>query len=192
MSTLTLLQPHPERIDRAEPAAEARYIRVFNEIVRRDRGSKGDAQGRFKQQACRELSFIYHMGDYRSPYFNVASPEERQKKIIEDVFPEPWQPDDLVLEGLETYKGLLQTPSMRLLEAANEAVSKLESYLRSVEFESLDESGKLVYSPKDLIHNLEKLAKVVDGLSELKKQVEKERLQNDQTYGGYDLNEFNR
>lgn len=189
---MKLLEVNEEMMHRAVPSPEARAIKVFAEIVRRDRGSTGDASGRYKQRATQELAWIYHMADFQSPFFNTRD-EERQVEVTKEIFgEEEWTPDELVLQGLQTYKKIHQTPSMKLLEAAHEAVSKLEQYLRDVDFTETTEGNKLKYSPKDLISNLEKLGKVVDGLSELRKRVEKEQQADTQNWGGVELNEFNR
>lgn len=189
---MKLLQINEDHMHRAEPTAEARAMPVFAEIIKRDRGSKGDHDGRYKQHACRELAWIYHMVDFDSPYFNMSE-EERDYQIRQDLFEETWEPDETVLKALETYKKIRRTPSMKLLEAANSAVGKLEEYLRDIDLTETDPTnGKPIYSAKDLVSNLEKLGKVVDGLSELKKQVEKEQAASSKTYGDMELNEFNR
>lgn len=189
---MKLLQVNEEHMHRAEPTAEARAMPVFAEIIKRDRGSKGDHDGRYKQHACRELAWIYHMVDFDSPYFNLEE-EERDMQLREDLFEEPWQPDDVVLQAYHKYKSLRVTPSMKLLDAANEAVGKLEEYLRTINLDEKDDkTGKPIYSAKDLVSNLEKLGKVVDGLQELKKQVEKEQQESGQAYGGIEVNEFSR
>lgn len=178
---------------RAEPTAEARAIKVFADIVRRDKGSPGDSSGRYKQRATQELAWIYHMADFNSPYYRQLSEEEREVEVTNAIFEdEDWQPDELVRRGLATYKKMHQTPSMKLLDAANEAVGKLESYLRSVNFEDTDNNGKPLYSPKDLIMNLEKMGKVVDGLADLKKRVEKEQQAASENWGGIELNKYSR
>lgn len=189
---LNLLKPHPDFMHRAEPTEQARTIKVFSDIVRRDRGSAGDADGRYKQRACQELAYIYHMCDFRSPYFNVPE-EDRSSALITDIFgDDDWEPDELVQEGLELYQELTQTPSMRLLDAAQVSVAELERYFRDVDFDETDEKGKYKYTAKDLMSNLEKLSKLVDSLSDLRKQVEKEQQVETENWGGVQLNEFNK
>lgn len=188
---MDLLKVNEEHMHRAEPTATARTLKPYADIVRRDRGSSGDSSGRFKQRATQELAYIYHMADFNSPYFKVPE-EERAEQLIRDIFgEEDWEPDELVKHGLALYKKLQTTPSMKLLDAANQSVGKLETYLRNVDF-SEDSEGRPKYSPKDLISSLEKLGKVVDGLSELKKQVQKEQQKDKEAYGGVELNEFNK
>lgn len=188
---MNLLDVNEEQMHRAVPSPEARAIKIFADIVRRDRGSAGDASGRFKQRATQELAWIYHMADFKSPFFNTPE-EDRQAVVTKEIFGgEDWAPDELVNEGLAFYRRVHQTPSMKLLEAANSAIGELESYLRGINFEDTVD-GKMKYSPKDLIYNLEKLGKVVDGLADLRKRVEKEQQADTQNWGGVEINEFNR
>lgn len=187
---MKLLQPHPDYMHRAEPTAEARAIEVFAKIIRRDRGSEGDHDGRFKQKACKELAWIYHVCDPGSPYFQVSQ-EYREEVVTKAIFKEEpdWKPDEVVQEGLETYQEIITSPSIRLLKSAMRSIDELEKYFNNVNFEKGE--NKEVHDPKDVISNLEKLGKLVTSLRELKEQVEKEQTSDSETYGGYQLNEFN-
>lgn len=189
---INLLQVHPEQMHRAEPTPQARQIKVFADIIRRDKGSPGDAQGRYKQRACQELAWIYHMCDYESPYAQVPE-NQREAKVTEDIFAgQKWAPDDLVRKGLDLYRELATTPSMRLLDSAYAAMSELEGYFRGVDFDATTVDGRPKYVAKDVMGALEKMAKLVDGISELRKQVEKEKQTQGHTWGDIELNEFSR
>ncbi len=47
---------------------EALELKAFKALVTRDKGSKGDADGRKKYRAKKEFAFIYHMVSADSPY----------------------------------------------------------------------------------------------------------------------------
>ena len=43
-------------------------IKEFAEILKRDRGSPGDTQGRRKLKAMKQLTYVYLMEDFLSPF----------------------------------------------------------------------------------------------------------------------------
>ena len=76
-----------------------------------------------------------------------------------------------VLGAIDKYKELSETSAVKLLKAARSSVSKLEQYFRTIDLNLLDDHGKPIYHAKDLITNLEKMGKVVNGLEELEEIV---------------------
>ena len=106
-------------------------VKEFAAILHRDRGSKGDSQGRLKKTASSEFSYIYHLVDYKSP-FNVYGEDEKIEQCKKNAgFPETWKPDEVVLAAIEKYKELQKTKSLRLLEAVSNSLNKAQKYFRS-------------------------------------------------------------
>jgi len=162
---------------RAYPAPEVADIPEFRALVKRDKGSPGDSQGRKKQRAARELAYIYHMSSYESPY-RVYEEDLRRDLLQKDVFhdmPE-WKEDKLVREALSKYEELSQSEMTLLLGAAISAVNKLKSYFNGINFADVDEQGRPLHTAKDVVSNLANLGKVVEGVQKLKEQVEKDQL----------------
>lgn len=177
----------------AYPSEYARAIKPFKDIVRRDRGSKNDSQGRKKYQASRELAFIYFMEDPRSPYFSLAE-DSRKEKSIEVIFGEDsdWKPDDLVEEAREVYRDSIETNPVRLLRSAHKAINDIREYLENIDFDERTKSDSLVHKPKDVMKTISDLGNVVEGLEQLEKQV-KSQLQKDdsENRGGVNTNKYN-
>lgn len=185
-----LVYDHEKHIAVVHPTL--RTIEEFNKIIRRDRGSKGDAQGRIKLKACKELAYVYHMVRHDSPY--VAYDEElRSKKIIEDVFKdEPdWKPDKVVNDAIAKYEELYETPMVRLLKSSLGAIEKMSQYFDDIDFSKTDKKGGLLYAPKDVITAMSKLGDMVKTVGDLKKQVEQELSGAGEVRGGVKLNKYN-
>ena len=79
---------------------------------------------------------------------------------------------------------------LKLLKAAKESVKKLETYFRTVDLTLVDDNGRPIFHAKDLVNNLEKMGKVVDGLSRLEDIVKKEEQANNPTRGGVEVNKY--
>jgi len=176
---------------RAYPSPEIANIPEFKELIRRDRGSPGDSQGRMKQRAAREFAYIYHVASHQSPY-RVYDGDLREEEVRKDIFhdmPE-WKPDSILEAALAKYRALTETELTKLLSGAVSAVNKLRDYFEKVNFTDVDADGRPIYNAKDVVSNLANLGKVVEGLQKLKEQVEKDELGSAQNRRGVDTNKY--
>lgn len=175
----------------AYPSAYARTMDCFRKIITRDRGSKNDSQGRKKLQASRELAFIYFMENPKSQFMAVPD-SEREQKVIESVFEDPWKPDKLIREAQEMYRGIVDTISVRLLKSAYKAVHQLRDYFENLDLSERDDNGKPIHRATDVMKALSDLGRVVEGLEKLEERVRMESKSNDGGIrGGVEINVFN-
>jgi hypothetical protein len=83
---------------------EVREHPAFKVILEKDKGSVGDADGRKKSMAKRELLYIYLIADPRSVYYNLSLTEKRRKAKIHATLPQNWIPDEAVVNALLYYE----------------------------------------------------------------------------------------
>jgi len=145
----------------------------------------------FKKLSTEELSFVYFMVDHRSP-FSVYEWDQRIIEVKNSIFGEKkkWSPSIKVLTACDKYDKLIETSAVRLLKAAKESIVKLEKYFRDIDLTLVDDNGKPIYHAKDLINNLEKMGKVVDGLTRLEEIVKKEEQAANTNRGGIEVNKY--
>ena len=138
-----------------------------------------------------ELSFVYFMIDHRSP-FSVYEWDQRIIEVKNSIFGEKkkWKPSPKVLGACDKYEKLIETSAVRLLKAARESIIKLEKYFRNVDLTLVDDNGRPIFHAKDLINNLEKMGKVVDGLTRLEDIVKKEEQAANTNRGGIEVNKY--
>lgn len=163
-----------------------RLIPAFDAILKADKGSKGDSDGRKKLLARKQLAYLYFMIDFRSPIFSY---DEAKKKVeaLRYVGLEPIDVESaLIQEGLEEYKEIQkgQARSLRSLENAYTGLNALDDYLANVDFTKTDKQGKLLHSPKEYMGNLSTLNKAYDELDKFEKRVYKELQANSATIRG--------
>ena len=77
-----------------------------------------------------------------------------------------------------------------MLKAARESIIKLEKYFRDIDLHLMDDNGRPIFHAKDLISNLEKMGKVVDGLTRLEEIVKKEEQAANTNRGGIEVNKY--
>tara|TARA_R110002167_G_scaffold34630_2_gene110671 strand:+ start:322 stop:834 length:513 start_codon:yes stop_codon:yes gene_type:complete len=145
----------------------------------------------FKSLTKEELAFVYFMVDHKSP-FSVYEWEQRLDEVKNSIFGEKnkFKPSTKVLGACEKYENLIETSAVRLLKAAKESIVKLEKYFRDIDLTILDDNGKPIYHAKDLINNLEKMGRVVDGLTRLEDIVRKEEQAANTNRGGIEVNKY--
>jgi len=143
----------------------------------------------FKPLTDKELAYVFFMIDYRSPY-SVYEWEQRKKEVKNSVFDKKWEETPKVVTACIKYEELTETSAVKLLKAARDSVIKLQAYFRDIDLTVLDDNGKPIYHAKDLINNLEKMGKVVDGLTRLEDIVRKEQQAANSNRGGVEVNKY--
>jgi hypothetical protein len=144
----------------------------------------------FKKLSIKDLTYIYFMVDYKSP-FSVYTWDERKVEVKKSVsLPDTWKETPEIKAACDMYAKLNETSAVKLLKAAKESIIKLEKYFRDIDLTLMDDHGKPIFHAKDLIGNLEKMGKVVDGLSRLEEIVRKEEQAGNSNRGGVEVNKY--
>ena len=141
----------------------------------------------FKDLNVKELGYVYFMCDHRSAY-SVYEWDKRDEEVKESLGIKKLS--NKVEIACDKYNELIETSAVKLLKAARESVKKLEVYFRTVDLTLVDDNGRPIFHAKDLVNNLEKMGKVVDGLSRLEDIVKKEEQANNPTRGGVEVNKY--
>ncbi len=144
-------------------------IPEFKKIWERDKGKS-------KEIANKELSYIYYVGDLKSPYSGYDEVERRKhvkKDIVRD---DKWVADAEVENAIIKYQELQfsQSPVYRLLVSVKDTLSKLHKYFASVSFEP-DSEGKMSHDPEDVIKNMKALGDLITSLDKLEAKVKKDQ-----------------
>ncbi len=140
----------------------------------------------FKILKGQDLGAVYFFADHISPYAAYDN-DEREVKICQDL---KIKFTTKVHAAIDKYNELSETHAVKLLKAARHSINKLEEYFRTIDLTAIDDHGKPIYSAKDLITNLEKMGKVVEGLDKLEELVKKQQAKNNPNRGGVVTNKY--
>ena len=128
-----------------------------------------------KSVALKQLAYVYYISDFKSPYLLSSNPDQVAKLIAKDFMKdEDYVPTSEVMLAIDKYKSLQETPSMRLLSASLSTIHNLSTYLENVNLEERDDRGKPIYKPNDVTGSLSKIGGIVESLTKVREQVEKE------------------
>lgn len=98
-----------------------RGIPIFRIIIERDKGTKGDVDGRKKEFAFKEFMYIYCVSDYRSWIVKGGhNDKECHKLAIKDSgLAETYKPDEVIKDAIILYKErqLGELPSLGAVES---------------------------------------------------------------------------
>jgi hypothetical protein len=153
-------------------------IKEFKDIVQRDSDSK-------KPEAIKELAYVYFTADYKSVYLSYAS-DERESVIIEDIFgtKSKWTPDEVVKRAVDKYRKLQETPSIRLVQSAHEAIEELINYYKAVDSAATDRMGRFKYDMTKVTKSIGDLSKVAESLDKLEIKIKRELQESVKARGG--------
>lgn len=137
------------------------------------------------------LSYIYLYCRHDSPYAGYED-EDKHEMICNDIFGEVKELDQDIVNGICRFEKLYETPLVRLLKGAQNALQELTNYFNTISFTSKDSRGGLLHQPKDVITVLGKLGTTVENINKLQQQVEKELGDVTQTRGGVEVGKYNK
>ena len=151
-------------------------IPAFTAILRADKGSPSDSEGRKKLKARKQLGYVYFMRDFRSPIYGYEE-AQRHEEALRYVGMDPAEAElDIIQNAMREYEQLQlgQARSLKTLNSAYKGMNALDNYLENVDFEATDKQGKLLHSPKEFVSNLQNLNKAYDEIAKFEKRVYEE------------------
>ena len=186
-----------------------RDVPVFAAIIRRDRGSEGDAQGKKKLIALKELEAIFWLCDWRSNVFTYSEDTWISKAAHYAKLPPDWEPDELVLAAMEFYRtemnnhvALEQLNELRDTFRTGTKVIKaskryLDSQIQHIEVNAMvpNGQGQTVSAIEQCITMLDSMQKLLKSLPAALDQIKEleDKVKSTQTVRGKanrELNEF--
>jgi len=153
-----------------EFSPQALSIKYFKVVW--DKDKKKD-----KLKAIKELSYIYYMADERSDYQYLLDEDERSGQIIEDLdMGSGWKAESYINEAIAYYVRASTTTSTLLLSSTRNVIQKISKFLDNINMEERDErTKKPIHDISKITASVEKIPKLVKALSEIEKEIIKEK-----------------
>jgi hypothetical protein len=160
-------------------------IPEFANILKGDKGSTGDSEGRKKLKAKKILAYIYFMIDFKSPIESWEYSKRHSEALRYTDLKEVDVATEKVQTAIKAYEHLQQESarSLKSLAAARKALDAIDKYFDNLDFNARDRMGKLVHSPKEVGASIEQLNKIYDSLEKFEKRV-REQLKESTTIQG--------
>lgn len=157
---------------------EILLVREFAEIysLKWNQGEPGDKDGRKRLRAFKLFTYVYLVHDWKSPYSEFTAKEKHEAALEDSQIDPAILKEPEVVAVINKYTELQDTRITKLLKAAYRGADELQLYFTLVDLQERDlETGKPIFTAKDLMSNLGSLAKTVESLQELEVMVKKEK-----------------
>jgi len=150
----------------------------FADLLRRDKGSPSDYDGRRKLKAKKEFTYIYFMVDFASP-LRDWEPDEKHKEAMYYANLEEKDIDDGVKIARKKYEELFlkAARSLRTYNALLKTLDAMDSYYENLDFTETDKKGELLHNPLTVANSVDKLDKMHTAVANFAKRVEEELTQ---------------
>ena len=159
---------------------EVLLIKEFAALWNNDRNkTKGDPKGIKKTRAYRELTYIWLMLDWTSPYVDFDE-QERHQECLKDagLTEKEWNDPDF-RAACRKYRELQNSSrALKLIKSAQGVVDKITDYFNNIDIEERDPvTGKPIFKTKDVMAELSNVSSVVEQLKTLEFLYKKEQEQ---------------
>lgn len=122
---------------------------------------KEDKKGEQRIRAYKELTYIYLVLDFKSPYFKYLERDKHEAALMDSGLTEDDLKDEVFLNAYHKYQELQETdPILSLIKTAYKTIFKMQVHLDSIDFSEVDADGKPIYKPKDVIGDLTSISKI--------------------------------
>lgn len=166
---------------------EILLTREFSALMDNERNiTSSDKEGKFKERAFREFTYIWLALDWQSVYADYPEQERHQEAIKDSGLTETEFNDPTFRAACRKYRALQEeTRSIKMLKAAQNTVDKFIDYFNNIDPEERDlQTGKPIFKVKDIMAEISNLDKVHQELLILEGQVKKEIAETSSIRGG--------
>ena len=128
---------------------------------------EGDVDGRKRQRAEREFTYMWFMYSFLTPYYDFSE-EERQAEALKTAgLPPDYKLSDELKTAIVRYQSIQNTLVLRLINAARKGIDKLISYYETIDFNERTMNGAVVHDPGKFMASVSKIADLQDQLQKL-------------------------
>lgn len=128
-----------------------------------------DKSGEQRLLAYKELTYIYLMLDFKSPYFQYTEQDKHEAALVDSGLTEDQLKDKLFIAAYNKYDEIINSdPILELIKTAHRTLYKTRVFLDNIDFNNdVDETGRPLYKPKDVLADIGSIGKMRVQLQEL-------------------------
>lgn len=156
--------------------------------------TKEDPKGIYKSRAYRELTYIWLMIDWASPYSDYAEQDRHQACLQDANLSEDEWADPVFRAACRKYRDMQnESRALKLIKAAQGVVDKITDYFDTIDLSERDPStGRPIWKTNDVMKEMQSVSKVVDELKSLEYMYKKEQEEETGVRGEGDIGHFDR
>lgn len=174
---------------------EVLLIKEFAALWTNERNkTKEDPKGIYKSRAYRELTYIWLMIDWASPYSDYAEQDRHQACLQDANLSEDEWADPVFRAACRKYRDMQnESRALKLIKAAQGVVDKITDYFDTIDLSERDLiTGRPIWKTNDVMKEMQSVSKVVDELKSLEYMYKKEQEEETGVRGEGDIGHFDR
>ena len=154
--------------------------------------TKKDPKGQKRTRAFRELTYIWLMCDWASPYADYSEQERHEECLKDAGLTEKEWADPTFREAVRKYRDLQNASrSLKLIKSTQQVVDKIIDYFDTIDLQERDPvTSKPVYKVKDVMAEMNTIPQLVDDLKQLEILYKKEQEQENGLMGNVEVGAF--
>lgn len=120
-------------------------------------------------RAYKELTYIYLVLDFKSPYFQYLERDKHEAALDDSGLKEADLKDPTFLAAYHKYQEIQEAdPILSLIKTAYKTLHKMQVFLDNIDFNNdVDGDGRPLYKPKDVIADIKSISEIRNQLQEL-------------------------
>lgn len=145
-------------------------VKEFNALWDINRNKcKEDKTGKQRLRAYKELTYIYLVLDFKSPYFQYLEKDKHEAALDDSGLLESDLKDETFLKAYHKYQEIRDAdPILSLIQTAYKTLHKMQVFLDNIDFNmDVDADGRPLYKPKDVIADIKSISEIRKQLKEL-------------------------
>lgn len=147
-----------------------------------------DKTGKKHLRAFKELTYIFLMLDFKSPYFRYLEKDKHEAALADSGL----TPDDLkdseFVNAFYKYQEIQDADEILLLiKTAQRTLYKTRVFLDNIDYSEVDDMGKPIYKPKDVMADINSISAIRKNLIALEEEHKSSLGQSSNVRGGVEL-----
>ena len=147
-----------------------------------------DKTGKKHLKAFKELTYIFLMLDFKSPYFRYLEKDKHEAALADSGLNHADLKDPEFVNAFLKYQEIQDADEILLLiKTAQRTLYKTRVFLDNIDYSEVDDMGRPIYKPKDVMADIDSISKMRKNLLSLEEEHKSSLGQTSNVRGGVEL-----
>ena len=147
-----------------------------------------DKTGKRHLRAFKELTYIFLMLDFKSPYFRYLEKDKHEAALADSELTSEDLRNPEFVNAFNKYQEIQEQDEILLLiKTAQRTLYKTRVFLDNIDYSEVDDMGRPIYKPKDVMADIDSISKMRKNLLSLEEEHKSSLGQTSNVRGGVEL-----
>lgn len=147
-----------------------------------------DKTGKRHLRAFKEFTYIFLMLDFKSPYFRYLEKDKHDAALLDSELTSEDLKNPEFVNAFNKYQEIQEADEILLLiKTAQRTLYKTRVFLDNIDYSEVDDMGRPIYKPKDVMADIDSISKMRKNLLALEEEHKSSLGQTSNVRGGVEL-----